>query len=196
MIFVTIGTQEPFDRLIKAIDETVPLLGDVEVIAQVSNTGYLVKNMKTLEFVSPTEFNTYFAKAKLIISHAGMGTILSALVQEKPIIVMPRLAKLGEHRNEHQLATANRFNELGYINVAYDEADLKSKVLAMVNTSLEPLHKIGYHASDQLISSLQESIERPRSGKGHVWVKKSKKEKSIYKLMLRKVLNNIKRETK
>src|SRR5215217_2444665 len=111
MIFVTIGTQEPFDRLIKAIDELAPLL-NMDIVAQVSNTVIEVKNMKALTFIPPDEFDNYFQQASLIISHAGMGSIITALTMNKPIIVMPRLASLGEHRNEHQTATAKKFEKL------------------------------------------------------------------------------------
>ena len=55
----------------------------------------------------------------MIYAHAGMGTILSALKQDKPIIIVPRLASLKEHRNDHQIATAMRMDELGYVYVAY-----------------------------------------------------------------------------
>src|SRR4051812_19665164 len=98
MIFVTIGTQEPFDRLIKAIDELCPFV-DQTIIAQVSKANYKVKNVKVFEFLQPREFDMYFKEASLIISHAGMGTIISALVNQKPIIVLPRLLELGEHRS-------------------------------------------------------------------------------------------------
>ncbi|UKJ07067.1 PssE/Cps14G family polysaccharide biosynthesis glycosyltransferase [Solitalea lacus] len=158
MIFLTIGTQEPFDRLIKAVDEIAEII-DRPIIAQVAKTSYVVKNMQAHEFVSPTEFNSYFNQAKLIISHAGMGTIITALEKEKPIIVLPRIAKLGEHRNDHQLATAKSFDKLKYIHVAYNEHQLKDKLLSLLNEDLKPLHKIGKFASKELLNSIQSFIE-------------------------------------
>lgn len=158
MIFVTIGTQEPFDRLIKAVDEIAPLLGQLEIVAQVSKSNYKVKNMQTLDFASPTDFNTYFEKASLIISHAGMGTIISALEKGKPIVVLPRLLKFNEHRSDHQLATAKRLVELNYVHVAFDEAELKDKIFNLLNTRSQPLHKLGKYASDQLLHSVQNFI--------------------------------------
>ncbi|GEO09889.1 glycosyltransferase [Segetibacter aerophilus] len=155
MIFITIGTQEPFDRLIKAMDEIAPLLGDIEIVAQVSDSGYKVNNMKVLNFVSPIEFNKYFNTASLIISHAGMGTIISALEKEKPIIVMPRLVRYGEHRSDHQLATADKFKQLNYVHVASDEFELKNKVLSLLHSMPKPLYKLGKYASNQLIGSLE-----------------------------------------
>lgn len=158
MIFVTIGSHQPFDRLIKAIDEIAPTLNEDLIIAQVCKTELKVKNLKTFEFVTPEEFNSYFSQANLIISHAGMGTIISALVQKKPILVLPRLEKFKETRNDHQLATAKRFAELDYIHVAYDEYELKDKLASLTQSDLVPLHKIGSYASGNLINSIQSFI--------------------------------------
>ena len=157
MIFVTIGTQEPFDRLIKAIDELAPSL-NMDIVAQVSNTAIEVKNMKALTFIPPGEFDNYFQQASLIISHAGMGSIITALTMNKPIIVMPRLASLGEHRNEHQTATARKFEKLNYVHVVYNESELKSKVIDIVNNGLQPLHQINQFAESELVTSLRNFI--------------------------------------
>ncbi len=156
MIFVTIGTQLPFDRLIKIIDELAPQLHE-EVVAQVYQCGFTPQNIKTVDFLAPDEFNTLFDKARLIISHAGMGTILSALQKDKPIIVFPRIAALGEHRNEHQLATAHKFKEMGAVNVAMNEEELASMLLNGDQTTL--LH-IGNSASPSLIQSIKDFIDR------------------------------------
>ena len=155
MIFVTIGTQLPFDRLIKIIDELAPQLNE-EVIAQVYQCGFTPQNIKTVDFLAPDEFNTLFDKARLIISHAGMGTILSALQKDKPIIVFPRIAALGEHRNEHQLATARKFKEMRTVNVAMNEEELTSMLL---NGNQTTLQHIGTYASPSLIQSIQKFID-------------------------------------
>ena len=156
MIFVTIGTQLPFDRLIKIIDELAPQLNE-EIVAQVYQCGFTPQNIKTVDFLAPDEFNTLFDKARLIVSHAGMGTILSALQKDKPIIVFPRIAALGEHRNEHQLATARKFKEMRTVNVAMNEEELASMLLNGDQTTL--LH-IGNSASPSLIQSIKDFIDR------------------------------------
>jgi UDP-N-acetylglucosamine transferase subunit ALG13 len=159
MIFVTIGIQEPFDRLIKAMDEIVPQLNGVPVIAQVYSLSYKAINLKTFEFVSPSEFDDYFSRAQLIVAHAGMGTIISALVKDKPIIVLPRLTKYKEHRSNHQIATANACRQLNFVHVAEDEDDLKTKVVNIISgQSKGSLHKIGPYASAELIASIRGNI--------------------------------------
>jgi UDP-N-acetylglucosamine transferase subunit ALG13 len=159
MIFVTIGTQEPFDRMIKAIDDILPSLNNVEVVAQVAKSNYKAKNFKSYEFLSPKEYEKLIDESELILSHAGMGTIISALVKNKPILVMPRLVKYGEHRNEHQLSTARQFEQLGYINVAYNEEQLIEKLIAQQTIPLKSMFSINESASAELINSLADFIK-------------------------------------
>lgn len=154
MIFVTIGTQAPFDRFIRIIDELAPSINE-EIIAQTYKGEYIAKNIKTIEFLPPDEFNKLFNEARLIIAHAGMGTIISAMQKNKPIIVFPRIAALGEHRNEHQMATAKKMNQLGYVYVAFNEDELRRLIL---KEDLKPLHTIGNYADASLIDSISNFI--------------------------------------
>ena len=158
MIFVTVGTQGRFDRLISAMDDIACEMPHIKFVAQVSEGSSLVRHMKAFDFISPNEFDEHFNSAKLIVSHAGMGTIISAFENDKPILVLPKLAKLGEHRNDHQLATAKKLESLKYLHVAYTEKELREKVFTILNGNLNPLHKVGKYASSELISSLQNFI--------------------------------------
>lgn len=150
MIFCTIGTQAPFDRFVRIVDEVAAHL-DEEIIAQVYKSEYLAQHIKTVDFLSPDEFNVLFDKARLIVAHAGMGTIISAMRKHKPIIIFPRIAALGEHRNEHQLATAEKMKELGYVYVANNAEELKE---LLMKPDLKPLHELGEFASQSLINEL------------------------------------------
>ncbi|MCL6216762.1 glycosyltransferase [Zunongwangia pacifica] len=159
MIFVTIGTQEPFDRLIKSMDEIAESVGE-EVIAQVSTKTKLnVEHMTVLDFLPPQEFNKLFERADLIIAHAGMGTIISSLVKSKKIIVFPRERKLGEHRSDHQIATAKYFEELGYVDVAKSKEELYEKIKIKQRDEKEIKLKIGDYASENLIDDLKKNIQ-------------------------------------
>lgn len=126
MIFVTVGTQLPFERLIKAIDLWAKNKPDVEVVMQTGETVYEPSYCKFIAFTDPQEWDALFNRADLIISHAGMGTILKSLDYAKPLIIMPRLAAYGEHRNDHQLATAERFKHFSSIKVVENEVALTS----------------------------------------------------------------------
>ncbi len=157
VIFLTVGTQLPFDRLVRALDEWAGRAGRTDVVAQTGPTQYAPRHLRHQAFVAPSEFARLTSEAELVVSHAGMGTILSALGTGTPILVMPRLASLGEHRNDHQLATARRLQELGRIRVAMNETELAA--LLDVTDTVSGGKRIGPYASDQLLARLQRFIE-------------------------------------
>ncbi|AMJ67851.1 glycosyltransferase [Hymenobacter sp. PAMC 26628] len=136
MIFITIGTQAPFNRLIKIIDSVAKQFPNDSFIAQTLNGSYEPSNLTTVNFLTPRDFDDLFNDADLIISHAGMGTIISALTRNKPLLVMPRQATLSEHRNDHQLATAKKFQELNCIHVARNELELSSTLTKMLDDKI------------------------------------------------------------
>ena len=161
MILVTVGTDLPFDRMVRVIDDWAHKNGRKDVFAQIGQGGWEPNHIRFAHFISPTEFAKYFVSASVIISHAGMGTILSALCHGKPILVMPKKASLGEHRNEHQTATARRMMEIGGVNVAFDEEDLRAKLDHL--DDLEIGRKIGKFAAKSLVSGIQEFISCRKS---------------------------------
>ncbi len=159
MIFIIVGTQGPFDRLVKTVDEWASKNGRNDVFGQIGNTDYAPPHIKYEAFISPSEFNTTFEQADLIVSHAGMGTIISALEKQKPIIVMPRLTRLKEHRNDHQVVTAKSFLKLGYVQAAFDEKELVNKLDSI--HKIRPADKISTHANTELINMVQNFIHNP-----------------------------------
>jgi len=129
MIFLTVGTQFPFDRLVKAVDEAVGRAKfEEEIFAQVGITSYHPRNFEAVPLLEKTLFDEHFREADSIISHAGMGTITMALENRKPLLVMPRLRKYGEVVNDHQFAVAGKFEQLGYLLVAYEAEELPAKI--------------------------------------------------------------------
>ena len=156
MIFVTVGTDLPFDRLVRAVDEWAAHTKRSDVFAQIGETNFRPSYIKHAKFIAPSDFNRHFSAATTIISHAGMGTILSALRFEKPILVLPRLASLSEHRNEHQLATARHLLGLGKVNVAFDVDELRTMLDRL--DKLRPRERIGAFASPELLSAIREFI--------------------------------------
>ena len=128
MIFLTIGTHEPFDRLIRAVDEwygatdrSLPLFGQ---ITDPRPGAYRPRNFEWVSRLAPLEYDRRFAEADLIVSHAGMGSIITALHRGKPIVVMPRRGHLRETRNDHQFMTVRMLSGRPGIHVAEDETRL------------------------------------------------------------------------
>jgi UDP-N-acetylglucosamine transferase subunit ALG13 len=125
MIFATVGTQLPFDRLITAVDTWAHRHDRDDVFAQIGEGAQRPRFIEARPSLKPGEFRDCIERATLVVGHAGMGTIMSALECETPLIVMPRRAELGEHRNDHQLATVRRLAVMQDVQVAWDEAELE-----------------------------------------------------------------------
>ena len=157
MIFVTVGTQLPFDRLIATVDGWAGTRTANPVFAQIGPTEHRPRHIEYAGFISPAECRERMRAAKAVVAHAGMGTILGALEMGKPLLVMPRRAALGEHRNDHQLATARRFAELGSVSVAFDEDQLPAKLDAL--DQLAARDRIGPYAPDAFIAALRAFID-------------------------------------
>jgi UDP-N-acetylglucosamine transferase subunit ALG13 len=124
MIFVTVGTQLPFNRLIQWVDAWAKDHPDTEVFVQCGSGGALPVYAKYSTSMSPDEWEAHFRCADLVISHAGMGTILKSLDFGKPLVIVPRIAELHEHRNNHQLATANHLKNIPGLYVAENQESL------------------------------------------------------------------------
>jgi UDP-N-acetylglucosamine transferase subunit ALG13 len=134
MIFLTVGTQFPFDRLVRAVDEAFDNgLIDEEVFAQIGETSYRPHNFESVASLGEKVFDERLKQASSVIGHAGIGTITTALDNHKPLLVMPRLKKHGEVVNDHQVAIARKFEELGHILVAYDVKDLPDSIKKLKN---------------------------------------------------------------
>jgi UDP-N-acetylglucosamine transferase subunit ALG13 len=127
MILVTVGSSaNGFDRIVRVVDE---LKGEGKikdkVLAQTGNGSYKPKNIeKTFKFKSWNEINKINEKADMVISHAGAGTIMTALRYGKPIICVPRIKELGEHTDNHQLEIAGTLKKEGKILVAKNKDEL------------------------------------------------------------------------
>lgn len=129
MIFLTVGTQFSFDRLVKAVDIAVER-GHIteQIYAQIGESSYRPHNFGAISSLEKPLFDEYIRQASCIISHAGVGTIAKVLNNNKPLLVMPRQKKYGEVVNDHQIAIAKKFEEFGHILVAYREDDLPKKI--------------------------------------------------------------------
>jgi UDP-N-acetylglucosamine transferase subunit ALG13 len=136
MIFVTVGSLHPFDRLIQTVDRWVGECGssDIEVLAQIGSGSYEPRHCRFVSELPPSEYRRLFANADFIVAHAGMGTIITAIELGKPIVVMPRRSEFQEHVNDHQIATIQRFRRSQLIRVAETPDDLLARLDEMRGT--------------------------------------------------------------
>jgi len=122
----------PFDRLVQAVDEMVAQkLIDDTVIAQIGDGRYEPRHMAFDRYLAKPEYDRRFAAATMLIAHAGAGTIALALQHHKPLLVVPRLGKFKEHVNDHQVATARKYGELGHVLVACEVSQIPAGLAAL-----------------------------------------------------------------
>lgn len=127
MILLTVGTQLPFDRLVRIVDDLAPDLPE-PVVAQIGHGKYEPRNMDWRRVVPPQEFEQLVASANLIVAHAGIGTLVTAERHGKSLILFPRSAVLGEHRNDHQKATIRALSGRPGVGVATSPEQLRNLI--------------------------------------------------------------------
>lgn len=133
MILVLLGTQNnSFKRLLEAIQHNIDkkVITD-EVIVQAGFTKFESKDMKILDLIDKEALSKLQDEADLIITHGGVGSIISSLKKGKKVIVVPRLKKYDEHVNNHQLQIARRFEQEGYVKCAINLKNLEKVIKSM-----------------------------------------------------------------
>lgn len=119
MIFVMLGTQNnSFHRLLEEIDKLLnKKIIQEEVIVQAGYTEYKPQNenMKIIDFMPREELDKLEQNANFIITHGGVGSIITSLEKGKKVIAMPRLHEYGEHVNNHQTEIVEKFQKNGNI---------------------------------------------------------------------------------
>ncbi len=157
MVFVTLGTQDKtFERLIEAVENQVKKQNiKEEVIVQAGSTKYVSDFVKIIPYMNENEFHDYMKKANIIITHGGVGTIIEGLELKKKMIVVPRLAKYGEHVNDHQVQIVENFEKSGYILAVYDLEKL-DLVLAKLKEFIPKEYKKN---NDKFVNKLEEEIQ-------------------------------------
>jgi UDP-N-acetylglucosamine transferase subunit ALG13 len=155
MIFITVGTHYlGFERLIKKVDDIAVRI-DEKIVAQIGSTRYIPKNIKYFTFVEEDEkILEFYKKSRIIITHAGAGSIINILYAKKPLIVVPRLKKYNEHIDDHQLELAEVLNNKGLAIVIHDVENLE-KVLKNSNFNINHHHNNG-----SLVIFLKEYIRK------------------------------------
>ena len=158
MIFVTVGAQLPFDRLVHTVDGWAKERGRDDVFAQIGASTSPPSHIGWERFLSPVDFQRKAREAHVIVAHAGMGSILTALDLGKPILVMPRRADLGEHRNDHQCATVDRLGRDVAIGLAANESELLERLERL--DELESPAQGRSREYERLLDFLRGEIER------------------------------------
>ena len=154
MIFVTTGTQLPFPRLQRIISEAAPNI-DEQFIAQIGEYSEALPNVEFVETLAPDRYIEILVNCRCVVGHAGIGTFLAARRFEKPLFILPRLASLREHRNDHQAATARQLATVIGVSVFSDANDLLE---LLQRTNLPPVQNSVSPSLKRLRGALREEI--------------------------------------
>jgi len=130
MIFVTLGSQKfQFNRLLKKIDELIENGTITEpVFAQIGASDYVPKHFSFQPFLDRETFAEHMSRCDTVITHGGTGAIIGAVKKGKKVIAVPRLAKYGEHVDDHQLQLIDQFYDL---NLIYGCEDVEELTVAL-----------------------------------------------------------------
>ena len=129
MIFVTAGTERfPFNRLIRAVDELQESLGGEPVFMQTGTSTYK-PSCPYEPFLSYHVFNRKITEARIVIGHAGAGTLFMCANLNKVPVMLARNSALGEHVDNHQQMLAKNMAAQGRIILAQSEHELPELVL-------------------------------------------------------------------
>ena len=127
MIFVTVGThQQPFERMLSALSDLPP--GDLVV-----QHGYAPAPrgvVRAAAFMSFGEMTEQFEAADVVVTHAGVGSILLAMRVGHTPIVVPRYKRLREHVDDHQVQLTRALADGGRVIPAWGTDDLAAVIAA------------------------------------------------------------------
>lgn len=156
-LFFIAGTQLPFPRMDQAISA---LLKDTDRSFRITyqsgrKEDFSKKNLQQYKLMDEEVFINTILNADLIIAHAGVGTLLECIENKKPVFMFPRLAKLKEHRNDHQLSTAKKINEIFQIPYFLSVDELVAAILQARTKSAGELY---YHQMQKNRTLLKKNI--------------------------------------
>ena len=158
VIFVTIGSMFPFDRLIRLMDGWAEANPGAALYAQIGTGAYEPARMPWVRKLDQVEFARTVEGAELVVAHAGMGSVITASQFRKPIVMLPRLREAGEHTTDHQIATANWLRGKPGVFIADADADLGPRIAEARAAGAPAEPTFAAEASDAFIARIRHCI--------------------------------------
>ncbi len=160
MIFVTVGNHyQGFDRLIKKVDE-IASRTSYDILIQKGYSRYCPQSARYFDFVPIQTAMDYIRTSELVISHAGIGTIILCKEHGIPLILLPRKKKYGEHGTDHQVEIVKAIEERrdDYIFVVYEEDQLEGKIAEVLTIKQKPVPRVNMGRAN-LINTIRAFIQ-------------------------------------
>jgi UDP-N-acetylglucosamine--N-acetylmuramyl-(pentapeptide) pyrophosphoryl-undecaprenol N-acetylglucosamine transferase len=130
LVFATVGATLPFDRLVESVAQlhkegAIP----EKLVVQTGVGGVAPANLAVVESLPYDEVRSIVRDASIVVCHGGTGSLITALREGCQVIAMPRLARLGEHYDDHQAEIVNAFVERGLVLKADNVDELRSALI-------------------------------------------------------------------
>lgn len=154
MIFASVGSMLPFDRLTKAVDDWALANPGEEVFIQIGEGAYEPRYAPWVRIMPHAEYKRRLETCDLFVAHVGMGSILQGLELKKQMLLLPRLAAQKEHTTDHQLHTADRFRETPGLKIVDDVATLRAEMTRLLRDPMQASQGIAPHAQPALIAKV------------------------------------------
>lgn len=159
-VFVCVGSRPyPFDRLFRELDRAVEAREfESEVFAQIGSSTYEPRNFPWERFLEPDAFNSCMAEADIVVSHGASGSIMGALNAGKRVVAVARLARYGEHINDHQVGINETLGAEGLVLNVTDLSNLGRAIRSLETgeVKLRPWHNDNPNA---IVDAIDEFIK-------------------------------------
>lgn len=156
MILVTVGTNEArFDRLLRALETLPP---DTELVVQHGPSGIRPNRARCFDYLEFDELVRQIERSSVVITHAGVGSVMTALANGRRPVVVPRLARFGEAVDDHQLEFGRRAAEAGLVRLVENPNDLAAAVAQENQVTTTP-HRPDARLVDELRSYVGAAVE-------------------------------------
>ena len=136
LILITLGTQDKqFYRLLEAVQKQIDnnVIKEEVIVQAGCSCDFKSKDMKIFDLIPMEEFDKLIEQCNILITHGGVGSIVTGLKNNKKVIAAARLEKFKEHVNDHQLQIIENFSNSGYI-LTLEDFDELDKVLKKAKT--------------------------------------------------------------
>ena len=159
MLFLVLGTQKfQLNRLLAMVDAYIADGSiNTEVVAQIGHSDYEPKHFKFFRFLDKAQFEAYMEAADIVITHSGVGSIISAIHKKKVVIVFPRIAKYKEHVDDHQTEIARAFAKKGYVLCCGENDNLLELIETSKSYSFQPY----ISQTDNIVNIINTYISNP-----------------------------------
>lgn len=149
----------PFDRLVGMADQ-LAVSARERVLVQVGCSTYEPNHCEFFTSAPSETIDVNVRNARLVVSHDGAGSILTCLMNDTPVVVVPRLVELNECRLSQQSELVEILEEKGIVRIARNFAELLDAV-SSAETSVKPNPK--NHELTDFIRAILREFENGRA---------------------------------